>query len=123
MKKLYFLPITGLVAAVLLFATIMPAAANFPRYAKLNLAPIPVQLDSKIGEGAKKLERCSTRVDSPDSQQLIPQLDGTGIFQDFNLNKITQIQPFHRGPMAQLPYSSKTSDQTTCTFSALQTAG
>jgi hypothetical protein len=123
MKKIYFLLITGLIAAALLFASIMPAAANFPRYANLNLAPIPVQSDSKNGEGFEKLERCSARIGSSDNQLLTPLLDGTGIFQDFNLNKITQIQPSHRGPIAQIPYSSKAADQTICTFSALQTAG
>lgn len=123
MRKLHFLLIIGLVASVLLFASIMPVAANFPRYANLNLAPIPVHSDSKNGEGVEKLERCSVRVGSSDNQPLIPQLDGTGIFQDFNLNKISQIQPSHRGPMAQLRYSSKAADQTTCTFSVLQTAG
>ncbi len=123
MRGFYLLLLFGGLAAVLLFAVIIPTAEEFPRYANLNLAPIPVQSDSTLSGNNEKLERCSSRISPSGNQTLEPLLDGTGIFQDLDLNQISQAQPLYRWPTAQLPSSPQATNQTACTFSVLQTSG
>ena len=106
-KKLITL-FAGLLSAVLLFISILPVAADYPRYPSLNLSPIQVEPSNSFGNEYQEVERCSAYPSSDNNYPTPPLLDGSSIFHDAELNKLT-LAPVT--PVAA---------QTTCNISTFQ---